>query len=130
MSQQVAVKNEYQTETAPTTKKKTAVRIMRGIGASQGVAMGPCRVISRLEDLKAVKKGEILIYRNASPYLALYMGQLKGLVTEAGGPLSIAAGYAREYEVPHVAGVTDIMAFVTDGQIIRIDGLKGTVSLL
>jgi pyruvate, water dikinase len=127
---QVAVKSEYQTSARLTGKKKAEVKIVKGVGASQGVAMGPCRVISRPEDLKLVKKGEILVYRTASPCLAVWMEQLKGLVTEVGGQSTNAALLAREYEIPHVAGVTDIMASVTDGQIIRIDGLKGTVSLL
>jgi pyruvate, water dikinase len=127
---QVAVKSEYQAEISPTTKKKAEVKIMRGIGASKGVAMGPCRVISRPEDLTTVKDGEILVYRTASPYLSLCIRGLRGLITEVGGRLTIAATYAREYAVPHVAGVTDVVAAVTDGQVIRIDGSKGTVSLL
>lgn len=128
---EVAVKSEYQAESIPTAKKKAEVKIVRGIGASQGVAMGPCRVISKPEDLKSVKKGEILVYRTASPELSVVlMRGMKGLVTEKGSRLTIAAAYAREYEIPHVAGVSDIMAAVTDGQIIRIDGLKGNVSLL
>lgn len=127
---QVAVKSESQTKAIPTAKKTPGVKIMKGIGASKGVAIGPCRVISKPDDLKSVKKGEILVYRTASLYLALYMPQLEGLVTEAGGGLTITAHYAREDEVPYVAGVSDVMAAVTDGQSIRVDGLKGTVSLL
>lgn len=130
MMGQVAVNGEYQNEESPTAKRTVEVRIMRGIGASGGVAVGPCRVISKPEDLKALKWGEILVYPTASPYLALYMGRLKGLVTETGGRPTIAAQYAREHAVPHVAGVTDIIAAVTDGQIIRVDGLRGVVGLL
>lgn len=126
----VAVQRQYEGQVVPTSRQKTEVRIMRGISASNGVAVGPCRVITRPEDLKTVKTGEILVFRTASPYLVLCMERIKGLVTEVGGRLTNAAHHAREYAVPHVAGVSGISAAVTDGQIIRIDGSKGTVSLL
>jgi pyruvate, water dikinase len=108
----------------------TAVRIMKGNGASNGVVEGPCRVISRREDLRFVRTGDVLMCRTAAPCLSGLMGKLKGLVTEQGGQLTIAAQYAREHEVPHVAGVNGLLATVRNGQMVRIDGSKGTVSLL
>ncbi|HAR97226.1 MAG TPA: hypothetical protein DCR97_14885 [Deltaproteobacteria bacterium] len=126
----IAVQREYEAETQPTAKRKAAVKIMKGIGASSGVAIGPCRVILRSKDLGAVKKGEILVFRTASRELLPHLEGLKGLVTEVGGQLTITAHYARLNEIPHVAGAADVMGTVTDGQVIRIDGSKGTVSLL
>jgi pyruvate, water dikinase len=126
----VAVQREYVKETKVAAKKKTAVRIVKGLGASAGVAVGPCRVIFRSKDLDAVKEGEILVFRTASRELVPYLTGLKGLVTEVGGRLTVAAHYSRANEIPHVAGAADIMGAVTDGQVIRIDGSKGTVSLL
>lgn len=130
MRSNLAVQNEYEVEAEPTAEQKPDVRIMTGIGASNGVASGRCRVVTRLEDLNSVKTDEILVFRTAAPCLVPIMARLKGLVTEVGGRLTIAAHYAREYGIPQVAGVNDLMASVTDGQIIRIDGSKGTVSLL
>lgn len=106
------------------------VRIMKGNGASTGIVEGPCRVISRREDLRSIKSGDVLMCRTAAPYLAGLMGKLKGLVTEQGGRLTIAARYAREHQVPHVAGVNGLMGTIRNGQMVRIDGSKGTVSLL
>jgi pyruvate,water dikinase len=126
----IAVQREYEVEANPTLRHKTAIRIMKGIGASGGVAVGPCRVVTRPEDLNSVKAGEILVFRTAAPYLVPLMARLAGLVTGVGGRLTIAAHHARECGIPHVAGVNDVIAAVTDGQIIRIDGSKGTVSLL
>lgn len=126
----IAVERQYIVETTPTKKRRIEVKIMKGIGASIGVAIGPCRVITRPEDLDSVKKGEILVYRTASPYLVPFMPRLRGLVTEVGGQLTNAAHHAREHQIPHVAGVNEVMATVTDGQIIRIDGSKGTVSFV
>jgi len=126
----VAVQTKFEAEVNPTAKKKGSVRIAKGHPASPGVSIGPCRVIAKREDLRTVKKDEILVCRRAIRDLTSCMDQLKGLVTETGGAGAFAAHYARECDVPFVAGVNDIMASVTDGQIIRIDGSKGTVSLL
>jgi pyruvate, water dikinase len=128
MNISVLVQREPEVAAATTARQKAAVRVMRGIGASAGIAVGPCRVISRPEDLRSLKKGEIMVFHTADT--ALYIEGLKGLITEVGGQLTIAAHYAREHHVPHVAGVGDLTVAVTTGQMIRIDGLKGTVNLL
>jgi pyruvate,water dikinase len=130
MKNNVAVKREKETKRQTTVKQKATVRVVRGIGASPGIAIGPCRVISELEDVRFVKRGEIVVVRRASPEIAPYVDRFWGIVTEVGGLSTTLAHYAREYEIPHVAGVRDLMSIVTDGQIIRIDGRKGTVSLL
>lgn len=126
----LAVQREHEAERSVSKKQRAEVRIMKGIGASAGVVVGPCRIITRREDLHSVKRGEILVSPTASRYLVPFLGRLQALVTEVGGRLTIAAHHARERAVPHVAGVTDLLSVVTDGQIIRVDGSKGTVSLL
>jgi len=129
MRNSVAVQKELEEKTI-VKGKVVPLRTMRGIGASAGVVVGPCRVISRLEDLGAVKEGEVLVFRTASPRIAPHMGRLAGLVTEVGGRLTTAAHYAREHGVPHVAGVEGLVETVRDGQVLRVDGSKGIVGLL
>ena len=130
MKNNAAVKRETETKRQTTVKQKATVRVIRGIGASPGIAIGPCRVILELEDVRFVKSGEIVVVRTASPEIAPYVNRFWGLVTEVGGLSSTLAHYTREHEIPHVTGVGDLMSVVTDGQIIRIDGWTGTVSLL
>jgi phosphoenolpyruvate synthase/pyruvate phosphate dikinase len=103
---------------------------LTGYGASQGIALGPCTVVSKLEDLDKVRRGTILVCETASPKLAHIMARLSGLVTEKGGSLSIAAGYAREYETPAVVGVKGILEVVRNGDVLRVDGSKGTVEVI
>jgi phosphoenolpyruvate-protein kinase (PTS system EI component) len=55
---------------------------------------------------------------------------LRGLVAGLGGPHCIAAGYAREQEVPAVVGVGDLMEAIHTGDVIRIDGFSGTVEIV
>ncbi len=63
--------------------EETNVRgTLRGIGASAGIAVAPCRVITRVEDLHTVEQGAILVFPFATPKLIPYMEIAGGLVTE------------------------------------------------
>jgi pyruvate,water dikinase len=53
-----------------------------------------------------------------------------GLVMETGGILSHGAIVAREFGLPTVAGLPDIHRRLKSGQRLRIDGARGTVTLL
>jgi pyruvate,water dikinase len=49
---------------------------------------------------------------------------------ETGGVLSHGAIVAREYGLPAVAGLPDVPRRVRTGQVIRVDGGAGTVTVL
>jgi phosphoenolpyruvate-protein kinase (PTS system EI component) len=53
-----------------------------------------------------------------------------GVVTEVGGSLAHAAIIAREYGIPAVLGVENLLDRLGDGQEVEIDGARGTVTLL
>lgn len=111
-------------------ERPAAIRTLTGYAASQGVAIGHCRVISGMEDLEKVGEGDILVCEAASPRLAIVMPKLGGLVAAHGGTLTAAAGYAREYNVPAVVGVMGLTETIHDGDVIRVDGTNGLVELL
>ena len=52
------------------------------------------------------------------------------IVTETGGILSHAAVTAREYGTPAVLGVENATRTIRDGQILEVDGNRGTVKIL
>ena len=112
------------------TKLHEAPRKARGLAASPGIVEGRCTIIRDLEDLHTLQDGTILVCEAASPKLAPFMPLLRGLVAERGGPLCIASGYAREYEVPSVVGVKGIMDGLHNGDFIRIDGARGVVDVI
>ena len=103
---------------------------LRGFAASPGIVEGPCTVIRNLEDLHTLRDGAILVCEAPSPDLAPYMRYLRGLVTGRGGCHCVAAGYAREQEVPAIFGVEGVMEAVQTGDAIRIDGSCGTVEIV
>jgi pyruvate,water dikinase len=55
---------------------------------------------------------------------------LKGLVCEQGGPLSTASIFAREHGVPAAVGVNGVFDALKDGDLIRLDGAKGTIDVI
>jgi phosphoenolpyruvate-protein kinase (PTS system EI component) len=47
-----------------------------------------------------------------------------------GSPLSHAAIVAREYGVPAVVAIGNATTTLKDGQVVRVDGARGTVTVL
>jgi pyruvate, water dikinase len=107
-----------------------AASVLQGFAASGGIVQGRCRVLTDIKELSKIEEGDILVFATPAPKLAPVMEKLKGLVTREGGQLSGATYYARERRIPCVTGVGSVMEVIDDGQIIRVDGYEGTVTLL
>ncbi|MBN2125173.1 MAG: hypothetical protein JW821_12820 [Deltaproteobacteria bacterium] len=105
-------------------------RTWKGIGASPGLAEGWVKVLCNPEDPSEIGKETILVCPTASRELVPILSRVSGLVTERGGILAIASGWARELDVPAVVGVGNLLESVKDGDRIRINGLEGTVELV
>jgi pyruvate,water dikinase len=52
------------------------------------------------------------------------------VVVEIGGVLSHAATVAREFGLPCVSNVDDLLAKVRDGDLLRVDGTHGAVEIV
>lgn len=122
-----------------TTKPRDAVegklerpRILRGIGASPGVAMGRARVLRSVEEsrVKGFERGEILVTSMTDPDWVPLMRIASAIVTEKGGMTSHAAITARELGIPAVVGVPGVLEAVRDGETLRVDGSRGVVEIL
>ena len=109
---------------------RATFRRLKGYAASSGVVAGPCAVASSVEELAGLSDGAILVCESASPKLIPVISKLRALVTEKGGTLAAASGYAREHGIPAVVGVAGLMKAIHNGAIIRIDGTEGTVDIL
>lgn len=107
-----------------------ATLTLQGIAVSPGVLEGTARVIDGPEDFGRLQQGDILITRNTSAAFNAVLPSLGGLVTDRGGLLSHAAIVSREYGIPGVVATKRATREIPDGARIRLDGDKGTVSLL
>ncbi|MFA6342869.1 MAG: PEP-utilizing enzyme, partial [Fibrobacteraceae bacterium] len=74
--------------------------------------------------------GEILVTLRTDPgWIPLYPS-VSGLLVERGGLLSHSAIVAREMGLPTIVGIQGITQRLRSGMRIRMDGEKGTVTIL
>lgn len=106
------------------------VVVMNGRAASPGTAIGRAAVVMDKDDLVRVKEGAIIVSITASPHLVMVMSKARAMATEYGGQGAQASGFAREYGIPAVVGVAGLIKTVRDGDLVRVDGAKGTVEIV
>jgi phosphohistidine swiveling domain-containing protein len=104
--------------------------VMRGLPASPGVVQGSARVLLREDEMDALQPGEILVVHTTDVGWTPLFLVAAGIVTELGGPLSHAAVVAREFGVPSVVNVVGATRAIRMGDVLRVDGDRGTVERL
>jgi rifampicin phosphotransferase len=100
-----------------------------GSGASPGVAEGRARVVTSPDDAH-IAEGEILVAHNTDPSWASLMFLSSGLVADIGGVMSHTAIVARELSLPCVVNTKFASKTLRTGDLIRVDGARGTVEVL
>jgi pyruvate,water dikinase len=103
---------------------------MTGFPASPGVAEGPARVIVSADQIGEVQQGDVLVAPLTAPSWAPLFGKIAATVTDTGGMMSHAAIVCREYGLPAVTGTGRATATIRTGQRIRVDGSRGTVTVI
>ncbi|MFO7927138.1 phosphoenolpyruvate synthase [Natronomonas sp.] len=102
--------------------------ILKGLGASPGVASGPVRIVRKLDQLDKVGEGDIIVTEMTTPDMVPAMKRASGIITDEGGMTSHAAIVARELGAPAVVGAGTATELLEDGQMVTIDGDKGSVT--
>ena len=101
--------------------------ILTGLGASPGVVSGPVRIVETLDQLDKVEEGDLIVTEMTTPDMVPAMKRAGGIVTDEGGMTSHAAIVSRELGVPAVVGSQSATGTLEDGQLVTIDGDKGTI---
>jgi pyruvate,water dikinase len=114
---------------APAAPGATADGALRGTGVGCGSASGRVRVLHD-PDPGALRPGEVLVVRHADPGWTPLFPRAAALVMEVGGLLCHAAVVARELGLPAVVGARDATRRLADGQLVRVDGTTGLVTVL
>lgn len=100
------------------------------VAASPGVVEGRARIIRNPSEFNKLQEGEILIAYNTDPGWTPLFITAAGVAVEMGGILNHCAIVAREYGVPAVVGIEGITGKIRDGQLVRVDGINGVLSIL
>lgn len=103
---------------------------LKGIPASPGVVEGKVRVLRHESEIGELQPGEILVAAITAPSWASAFSVVSAVVTDIGGMMSHAAIVCREYGMPAVVSTGFATARLKTGQQVRVDGHKGTVTVL
>jgi pyruvate, water dikinase len=103
---------------------------LKGFAASPGIAEGRARVISSADGIADLRDGEILVAPLTAPSWAPVFGRIAATVTDVGGIMSHAAIVCREYGLPAVTGTAFGTKNIKTGQMLRVDGNTGVVTIL
>jgi pyruvate,water dikinase len=103
---------------------------LKGFAACSGVVEGIARVVKSVSDIHRIQQGDILVCQVTNPTWSPLFQKISAAVSDIGGSMSHMAIVAREYGLPAVVGTGVATTRIKDGQRIRVDGGKGTVSIL
>ena len=101
--------------------------ILKGVSGSFGKAVGRACIIHSPNEFYKMQKGDILVCHLTDPEWTPLFKLASAVVADTGAALSHAAIVAREYGIPAVLGVGFATTKYKDGDILQVDGDKGTV---
>ncbi|WP_254522588.1 phosphoenolpyruvate synthase [Natrinema caseinilyticum] len=101
--------------------------LVDGLGSSPGTVSGPARIVQKLDDLDKVGDGDVIVTEMTMPDMVPAMKRASGIITDEGGMTSHAAIVSRELGVPAIVGTTNATTVLDDGQVVTLDGDKGSV---
>lgn len=100
---------------------------LEGTGCYPGIVEGEVDVRLLPGDPKTLQ-GKILCTLRTDPGWAPVFFNIRGLVVERGSTLSHSAIIARELGIPAIVGVDQVTKRLHTGEVVVIDGQKGTIS--
>lgn len=102
---------------------------LRGLGVATGKSEGIVRIIQHPDEGHVLKPGEILVAPSTDPAWTPLFLKASGVIMETGGFLSHGAIVAREYGIPAVVNVSNVLGILMDGDRVVVDGDEGKIYL-
>ena len=101
--------------------------IVKGLGASPGLASGEVKIIHEIDELDKIKEGDIMVTTMTTPDMVPAMKRSSGIITDEGGVTCHAAIISRELGIPCVVGTRDATEDLVENTKVTLDGKKGLV---
>lgn len=101
--------------------------ILKGQGASPGIASGRVVIIHSPAEISKIKNGDILVAMITNPDFVPAMRRAAAIVTEMGGRTSHAAIVSRELGVPCIVGTAKALSLLKTGDEITVDAKAGLI---
>ena len=100
---------------------------LRGRVATRGYAEGKARIIKSADDLRAVRRGEIVVASMTTPEYIFAIEKAAGFITDEGGITCHAAIISREFGIPCVVGTRVATDVLENGLSVELDAYDGVV---
>jgi pyruvate,water dikinase len=104
--------------------------VIHGTSGGPGSVEGKVRVVVDPDVAEPLDDGEILVCRFTDPGWTPLFSLASGVVIDIGSPASHGAIVARELALPCVIGTGDGSRQLHDGDVVRVDGNAGIVTVL
>lgn len=114
---------------ADQTEDETADGELRGVGACPGIVRGTVRVIRDPRGIE-LPAGTIVVAQRTDPGWIMLLPAAAGMLVQHGSLLSHSAIVSRELGVPSIVSIPHVTDRLQDGQLIEMDGQRGTVRLI
>ena len=101
-----------------------------GIAGSAGFYEGPARIVRNFDDLLTLEDGDVLVTSATGESFNSFLHVVGAIVTDHGSFASHAAIMGREMGFPAVVGTVDATKRIANGQWLRVNGSKGTVTMI
>ena len=101
--------------------------LVRGLGASPGMASGKVKIVLDIDELDKIKDGDIMVTTMTTPDMVPAMRRASGIVTDEGGVTCHASIISRELGIPCVVGTGDATTTLEENSGVTLDGKKGLV---
>ena len=101
--------------------------LVRGLGASPGMASGEVKIILDIDELDKIEDGDIMVTTMTTPDMVPAMRRASGIVTDEGGVTCHASIISRELGIPCVVGTGDATTTLKENTGVTLDGKKGLV---
>ncbi|MDD5341731.1 MAG: PEP-utilizing enzyme [Patescibacteria group bacterium] len=101
--------------------------LLKGIGASPGIAEGAARIFHSGDDPSSFKEGDVLVAAITDPTMVTAMIKAAAIITDIGGITSHPAILSREMGIPCIVNTKKATEKIKNGRRIRVDGQKGEI---
>ncbi len=101
--------------------------IVRGLGASPGIASGEVKIVLDIDELDKIEEGDVMVTTMTTPDMVPAMRRASGIVTDEGGVTCHASIISRELGIPCVVGTGDATKTLKENTGVTLDGKKGLV---
>ncbi len=101
--------------------------LLTGDSASPGIGSGHAKIVKGPQEINKVEAGDVLVAPMTSPDFVPAMRKASAIVTDKGGQTSHAAIVSRELGIPAVVGTEKATKFITQNQVVTVNGTTGEI---